>query len=361
MNYQQPPQQPRPAPPPSPGEPTDFDRQMVKLDRKIRNSMVLIVVFVIFFIIIGIASVTLHEASYDGTVEEDRSEYGFEFSVQSVTGSLPVKMEVTASHKVDYFFVMTKDEYEIYKDEDEFETRMTNYEQNSEYSVQDTSKFTLDKDLPVDDYVIVTASQERSYSVSVEYKITRYYIQPLLIFILLIFVIIWIVIAIRIYKLQQKKQDLEFQEDQFGPGYQQGYYDSYGQPYQPQAAPPQQTYYQQQPPPQHSLQAPPQGRVYGSQGNPDQPRVLSGPTPMDTRPPRPPRRRRPPPPPPPGAKSNPGNNYEPLVVTCKCGGSIPVNSPERPVEIQCPKCGRKGVVEAANEDGQSDGEEVHYY
>jgi hypothetical protein len=319
--------------------------------------MVLIVIFVILFIVIGILSVTLHEATYDGEIEKDRSEYGFEFSVQSATESLPVKMEVSASHKVDYFFVMTKENYEIYKDEDDFETRMQNYEQNSEFSVQDTTRFTVEKDLPVDDYIIVSAAQERTYSVSVEYKLTRYYIQPLLLYLLLIFLIIWIIIGIRIYKLSQQKKDLEFEEDQYAPSYQQGYYDSYRPPPQQPQHP--QTYYQQPPPRQPTLQAPPQGRVYDSEDDPNQSSVYSGPTPLDNRPPpRPPRRRRPPPP---GSSSNPGESYKPLVITCKCGGAIRVDSPKRPVEIQCPKCGRKGVVEAVDDARSAESEEIHYY
>ena len=119
--YQQPPPPPRPTPPPAPSEPTDNEREMAKLDRKIRNSMVLIVIFVIIFILIGIVSVTVHEDTYDGEIEPDRSEYGFEFSVVSLTDSCPVDIEVTASQNVDYFFLMTQENYDIYRNEDEYD------------------------------------------------------------------------------------------------------------------------------------------------------------------------------------------------------------------------------------------------
>jgi hypothetical protein len=49
------------------------------------------------------------------------------------------------------------------------------------------------------------------------------------------------------------------------------------------------------------------------------------------------------------------------VITCKCGGAITVDSPKRPIEIQCPECGRKGVVEAADDSSQAEGEEIHYF
>jgi len=325
--------------------------------------MVLIVIFVIFFIVIGIVSVTIHEATYDGEIEADRSEYGFEFSVVSVTGSCPVDIEVSSSQQVDYFFLMTQENYDIYRNEDEYETRMSNYQQNSEASRQDTTKFSLEgKELPVDDYVIISASPERSNSITLDYKITRYVVQPVLIYILIIFIIIWAVIAYRIYVLHNKKQDLEFQDEQYGAGY-GGYYG--GPPTQAQVPPqyqqqppPQQTYYQQ-PPPQQTLQAPPQGRVYQPPGDRNPPQGGDQRTPRYTHdnPPPPRRRRRPPPPPPP---SNPGSGYEPLSITCKCGGLITVDSPERPIDIQCPECGRKGTVEAADDPEHPD-EEIHYY
>ena len=371
QDYQQRPPPPRPAPPSSPSEPTDTEREVAKLDKKIRNSMVIIVIFVILFIVIGIISVTVHEATYDGEIEQDRSEFGFEFSVVSATDSCPVDIDATASHKVDYFFLMTQENYDLYRNEDEYETRMTNYQQNSESSRQDTTKFNLEgKELPVDDYVIVAASPERNHRVTLDYKITRYVVQPVLIFILIIFIIIWVVIAFRIYKLHQKKQDLEFQDDQYSAGY-GDYYGGYGSPppqarsppqylQQQQQPPPQQTYYQQQPPPQQQpLQAPPQGRVYQPPGErSNQPRVVSSPNQMDPQHNQRPRRRRPPPPPP---TSNPGSRYEPLSISCKCGGLITVESPERPIDIQCLECGRKGVVEATDDPGHSDSEEIHYF
>ncbi len=343
------------APPPprqldtSTDEPVDPERDIVKYEKKIRNTLIFIVIFVMMFIIIGILSVSVVENNYDGTLGSDENEYGFEFSVVSATDTCPVKIEVTSSHKVDYFFILTQENYDFYKDELDVEKRVNNYEQNAELTLEQSTRFTYEDDLPVGEYVIVSTLEERSYTVQLDYRISRYIIQPVLIFILLIFIILWVILTLRIYKLHQKKQELE-QQEEYGAEY-TGYYAGYGAPPPPPPSqyPPQQPYPQQPPPQPQTLEAPPTGRVYSTPEEPPQgPRIVGGPTPM-------PRVRRRPPPPDPSA------SYEPLVINCKCGGTIRVDSPERPIEIKCPDCGRKGMVEASESPGQSESDDYQYF
>jgi len=53
----------------------------------------------------------------------------------------------------------------------------------------------------------------------------------------------------------------------------------------------------------------------------------------------------PPPPPKPKKKEKPADeDYKPLTIPCSCGGKIIVSSPERPIKIQCPDCGKKGTL-----------------
>ena len=42
------------------------------------------------------------------------------------------------------------------------------------------------------------------------------------------------------------------------------------------------------------------------------------------------------------AAKKPPARYKPVTIPCKCGGKIVIRTSKRPVDIECPKCGRRG-------------------
>ena len=107
----------------------------MKFEKKIRNTLIIVVFFVILFIIIGILAVTVHEGTYGGELVPDEPDYGHEFNVWSATDSLPVKIETSASHKVDYFFIVTKENYDYNNEHHPTDVaqRIENYEDSNEF------------------------------------------------------------------------------------------------------------------------------------------------------------------------------------------------------------------------------------
>jgi hypothetical protein len=235
--------------------------------------------------------------------------------------------------------------------------------------------YSFTEELEPGTYVIVSYLRfDATADIELEYNLTWFVLMPFLWIFLLIFIILIVLLIVRIALLQNRKSKLhepepgydhpagqepsgqyQYQDDYgyhdepdpYGYGSEYDYYDHPAprQGYPPRGAPP------QSPPPPRS----PQGRPPG---------------PTQHRPRRPPgsyRSRRPPAHAPPHAHA-PAPTYaqeeyhepqakapaKPVTIPCKCGEVIVVNDPFRPLKIECPRCGRRGLLEGKKSSGNED-------
>jgi hypothetical protein len=289
----------------------------------------------------------LYESSYTETHHKDVNMHSFEFTVPDVMGNnMPVFLEVEATEGVE-IYVLNKDDYNDALEIDDIRNLSINKNSGK------ITRYSYTDNFEPGNYIIISYLRfDTDKDISITYNITRFVLLPVLWLISLIFIILILICLLRIFLLRRKKSQLyaehqarrnQSMRDEYYAG-DQGDYDYYddGQGYD---YPPQPGY-----------------SDYGSDAPP--PRQRPGPP---RRPPPPQQRRRRPPPGPrgdgyyqqdsgyvPPSRSSQGPGPKPVTIPCKCGEVIVVSDPTRPLQIQCQRCGRRGILEAADKSPHDD-------
>ncbi len=340
---------PRAPPPPRQFESPPPNRKKESINKSQIKIAIIMVILLIFFIIILYLSFILHSQSYNRTMDQDVGVFSFEFNVPDLLSEdIPVRIEIESSDGLE-FYVLDDKEYI----EDLTRDQLHNLSINK--NTGKTDHFVYEDDFAPGKYVIVSYQPiDQDKDISLTYTLTRYFLMPFLWLISLIFILLFLVCIIRIFLLQRKKSTIKLQvyhepdyrdEGRYYPSdrgsheppepydYDSGYSraDYGGQPshhYQ-RPPPPQQPHYRQPMPPPTQPYHPPRGVPY---------RQRHGPLPHGS-----PQRRHPGP--------------QPTTVPCKCGEIIVIRDPTRPLHIECPRCGRHGLLEGKK---KSPDDEIFY-
>ena len=304
---------------------------------QLRSAIAMIILVIFFIIIIYIATTQYTSPPYKRVMKENINMYSFKFSVPDVLSQeVPVSIDVRASSPVELYIVKEKN---FDKDMSIIELRNLSIKSYSDLS----SHFIYNDELEPGQYFIVSYLRfEENQEISLTIKMTRYFLMPVLWLISLIFILLITLCVVRIFLLQRKKSILR--KAAYAPQVQGTDHDYYAERYDYQSA--HHDYYDDgsgyhqdyvyPPTPRHYRAPPSRGRTYGSTATqqPQRPRYYS----IPQEPPRAP------------VKSAP----RPVTVPCKCSEIIIVNDASRPLRIQCPRCGRRGVLESAGEKHEED-------
>jgi uncharacterized membrane protein len=314
------------------------------------RAAVAMIILVIFFVIIVIAAMILHSESYDRTMDKDVNPYQFTFTVPDLASQkVPVVIEVDASNEI-YFFIIDGEDF----DENLNFTELSTLAKNR--NIGPTDQFSYEADFEPGEYSVVAYKRfDVESEINLGFTLTRYILMPFLWLISLIFILLIVLCIVRIALLQRKKSKVhddgpeapEYGYDDHYPqgGHGQEHFDrdgrhSYNQDYDhpPQGNP--------RAPPRHA--PPSHARDTGgySQQTTDY-SYESGPPPTSPRPPHRPQR-------PTHSRDRAQGQPDPTTIPCKCGEVIVINDPSRPLHIQCPRCGRRGILEGKREE--ADGE-----
>ena len=392
------------APPPPRSLPTPQPeytkpRRRIKTKEDLKRSQVRTVIVMIFFFVLLVVAIYLSTVLISNEVTMDMekgvTQHDFEFNVQNIMSQdMPVEIEVEASEPVE-FYILEKNDYEL--DMDIVKLRNASINRN----FHDTTRFEYKGELEPGTYKIVSYLRfEKEQDITLNYKITRFILMPILWLITLLLMIPVIICIAWIFVLQKRKAHAPLRgydpasydhpdrgRDYYdgGDGYGQpepheGHYDRYGADYDmrhsqgqeaahPRARHPPEYYDHEhdhdyayehdraqggvpgepmaRPPRQHSGR--PQGAQYARHGLDE---------PLETPHHAPPPRRAPPPrenahtqaPAPVHTAPAP----EPVIVPCKCGEAITVTDETRPLRIKCPRCGRRGILEGKPQSPEDD-------
>ena len=318
---------------------------------QLRTAVVMIVLVIILTIIIIVASMPYGDP-YDRTMERDVSVYSFEFNVPDILSQdMPISIDVTSSDQLEFYLLKE----ERYFDDINI-SELKTYSLNRDHTK--TTNFIYEADLEPGRYVVVAYQQfDKDHDILLTYDINWYLPIFIIWIVCLIFILLFVVCIVRIGLLQRKKSKVH--EEAYPPsahdydyahpggtgttsGYDHHDPHTYGERatgstsgYPPPSAPHQQP--PQQPRPRSTYDAPPR--------------------------PRPPRRTPQAPPPmqysrtqdqPPPAPREYQENQEPVTVPCKCGELIVITDTLRPLRIQCPRCGRRGILEGKKKEPEDD-------
>lgn len=311
-----------------------------------RSIIIMIVLLVIFFIISYLATILVtNEARH--SMDKDTNEYSLKFNIPDIMSQkVPVKIDVDASSAVEFYILSSED----YKDGMGIvEIRNSSINNNN----KKTTNFYYEDELEKGQYYIVSYIDTNNEDITLDYKITKYILMPVLWLISLIFILLIVLCIVWLFLLEKKKKMIPPHDQQHSDN-NQGRPDGY---YQPEQA------YND---PNDDWSAQTQESGYADSGYDSMPagqvrppysrsRATHGPRPIPSEPPpspRAPRRRQPrapgtyiefnayssPTPPQKGGAST-------ITVPCKCGEIIMITDPTRPLQIMCPRCGRRGVLE----------------
>ncbi len=319
------------------------------------KTVVLTIVLIVMLLIIVYLATTLITNEDPGSIDENASQHDYWFTVPDIMSEeVPVKLDVTASDPVE-FYLLSEDDFE--KDMEVAELRAkainNNHDQNT--------KFSFDGELDAGKYVIVSKLKfdEDHESILLKYKISRYVIMPILWIVVLLFIIPISICIVWIVVLQQKKSTLSprvprgYERPQYDrppharPG--PGHYDNEGRHYDDYARPrpPESEGYDRghdrhgngHPPMPHPQEHYDRHEDYAHDrphhphhGEPDRPRGHDRGT-EAYGPERHPR-------------EEPPQEPKNLTIPCKCGEVIVISDDTRPLRIKCPRCGRRGILEA---------------
>jgi hypothetical protein len=340
------------APPPprafeqsQPGQHKPIRKQITRksINKSQYRTIVIMVVLLVFFFIISYLATIIYSKEDSGTLEEGTSQYFYKFKIPDVLSQdVPVQIEVNANEPVEFYLLSDKD---FNEDMDIVEIR--NESINNDGIIK-AKQFIYEDDLEQGRYVIVSYLRNNNNDIELDYSITRLIIMPVLWLISLIFILLIVLCIVWIFLLEKKKKMIpphDQQHSNYSRGRPDGIYQpeqAYNEPNNYWSAHPQESSYDSMP----AVQArPPHSRS----------RAAHGPGPIPSEPPPPPRTPRRRQPRAPGtytdfdAYSSPAplqkGGSSTITVPCKCGELIMITDPTRPLQIMCPRCGRRGVLE----------------
>jgi uncharacterized membrane protein len=292
---------------------------------QIKASVLMIILVVLLVIIIYfVASPISNE--YPRTMNQDVNMYAFEFNVPDILSEkMPISLEITSSDELE-FYVLHEEDYS----RDMTIVELRNYSINEDN--RKTKHLIYDEELEPGKYVVVSYLQfETNNDIALTYTLDRYVPVLVIWLICLIFVLLFVICIVRIGLLQRKKSKLR-REQMRQPEYAEPYRDR----------PEQFGYYDDPGPPPYGT-----GPVRPPPGPP--PNYPPDPRGAPSGPPRPPQRSRRGPGPGYGPGPEPGpvpsESIKPSTIPCRCGEMIVVTDSLRPLRIQCPRCGRRGILE----------------
>ncbi len=341
---------PRSPPPPRAFEPPPPPRQKKKSKQvtreslnksQIRAAVAMIILVILLVIIIFIATSPISN-TYNRTMARDVDTYTFEFNIPDIMSQdMPVTLDITSSENLEFYLL----EEENYHTDIEI-TELRNFSINTNH--RKTSEFYYEAELQPGKYVVVAYQQmEKELDTSLKFTINRYV--PILIIwiICLIFILLFVLCIVRIALLQRRKSILRLRApparswDPYAYGHEHvegGYNDGRGHYPHGSEAPVSR-------PGQMSRGYPRGGSVENRYEPPPGPIRPEGPEAYSQAP-----GRRPPPQHGPPSQEN----IKPVTIPCKCGEVIVINETLRPMRIQCPRCGRRGILEGKERSPEDD-------
>lgn len=330
---------------------------------------ILITLLVILFTFFYLSTILLTNED-SKRMNEDINMFWYDFNVPDILSQkIPVTIDVESSEPVD-FYLLSNDDF----DPDMSINKIYNLSISKD--INERTHFSYEGELEPGQYVVVSYLRVNNDDITLDYKISRFVLIPFFWIFSLIFIVLISLCIVRILLLQKKSVKLfRYSEERYD-------YDS-----DPRQQPKELDYYDARDHPEsvgthesgydHPLDAPDQsvhGQPYGARYA-----RHSDPSPPPSRMPRPPRSSRPSQPPyPPQQPTEPrprdpqrtqrepypppehprtyephmpqkppeDRGFEPVTVPCKCGEVIVIKDPARPIHIRCPRCGRKGILEA---------------
>jgi methionine-rich copper-binding protein CopC len=351
-----------PPPPPQYSRDDQKSKRKPKTKEQLRRSQIkasaLMIIFLILLFIIAYLSTVLITNEASGIIEKNSEKYPFTFEVQDIMSQeIPTRIEIEASESVE-INILTEENYR----ESLSVVELRNLSINKNHGQK--TQFVFEKYLKPGDYVIIAFKRDNANDITLEYKISRFFLLPFLWLISLLFLIPIITCLVWILLLQSKKgaaRSAEYDQrgrDNVGRQHpeDQGYYENHAyheyDPYskgdkdyvqysQKPLQPPHDNAYSESHYPRQAAPSPGYDRQSES-------RHYANHSPPPERP-----LRQEPPPQRPEARTiarglpEPDTAYESgtTTVPCKCGEVIVISDSTRPLRIKCPRCGRRGILE----------------
>ncbi len=319
---------PRSPPPPralEPPQPTHTKPKLATREQlyksQIKASVAMIILVILLVIIIYFVTSPISN-EYPRTMNQDVAMYSFEFNVPDILSEkMPISLEITSSDELE-FYILHEEDYS----RDITIVDLRNYSINDDN--RKTAHLIYDAELDPGKYVVVSYLQfETDHNIALTYTLNRYVPVLVIWLVCLIFVLLFVICIVRIGLLQRKKSKLR--REQILPP-------EYAEPYRDR---PEQFGYNVDPgPPSYGA-----GPIRPPPGPP--PDYPPDPRGAPSGPPRPPQRSRRAPGPGYGPGPIPSESSKPTTIPCSCGEVIVVTDSLRPLRIQCPRCGRRGILE----------------